>query len=119
MDLTASILARTPVPAEAGLDGMNLFPIWEAKAPEVERTLFWRSGGPTRPQTAVRRGDWKLLVDVGHTFVFNVRADMSERHDLAKERQDVAQALSPLLKAWEQDVNAGAGRERPPASSGD
>ncbi|HSC13498.1 MAG TPA: sulfatase-like hydrolase/transferase [Gammaproteobacteria bacterium] len=119
MDLTASILAvtGTPVPAEAALDGMNLFPIWEAKAPEVERTLFWRSGAPTRPQTAVRRGDWKLLVDGGHTFVFNVRADASERHDLAKQRQDVAQALWPLLKAWEQDVGAAAGPPSPSSPS--
>jgi arylsulfatase A-like enzyme len=119
MDLTASILAATgtPVPAEASLDGMNLFPIWEAKAPEVERTLFWRSGAPTRPQTAVRRGDWKLLVDGGHTFVFNLRADASERRDLAKQRQDVAQALWPLLKAWEQDVGAGAARPSPASSS--
>jgi arylsulfatase A-like enzyme len=105
------------VPVEASLDGMNLFPIWEAKAPETERTLFWRSGAPTRPQTAVRRGDWKLLVDGAHTFVFNLRADASEHHDLAKERQDVAQALWPLLKAWEQDVGTGAARPSPASSS--
>ena len=120
MDLTASILAvtATPVPAQAALDGMNLFPIWEAKSPKVERTLFWRSGAPNRPQTAVRRGDWKLLVDGGHSFVFNLRTDMSERHDLASQRQDIAQALWPLLKAWEQEVGPAAGGARPAASSG-
>src|SRR5690606_7146692 len=73
MDLTASILAvtGTPVPAEAELEGVNLFPVWEGRAPELERTLFWRSGSGPGKRTAVRRGDWKLIVDGVHTYVFN------------------------------------------------
>jgi arylsulfatase A-like enzyme len=118
MDLTASILAvtNTPVPADANFEGMNLFPIWAGLAPEVERTLFWRSGG-MRPQTAVRRGDWKIVVDGSHTYVFDVRTDLSERNDLANRRQDVARALWPLLKAWEADVDAEAAGPAP--SGGD
>ena len=57
MDLTASILAAAGV-AGAGrdaLDGMNLLPILEGRAPEVERTLFWRVSG-ARQQQAVRSG---------------------------------------------------------------
>jgi arylsulfatase A-like enzyme len=128
MDLTASILAitGTSVPADAALDGMNLFPIFQGDAPEVERTLFWRSGTPSplqtaaRPQTAVRRGDWKLIIDSGHTFVFDLRTDIGERHDLASKRQDVAQELWPLLKAWEEEVDSEAKGLEPPASgSGD
>ena len=95
MDLTASILAITgaSVPAEARLEGLNLFPVWEGKAPEIERTLFWRSGTGNRRQTAVRRGDWKVLIDGGHTYVFNLRTDVSEHRDLANRRQDIAQEL--------------------------
>jgi arylsulfatase A-like enzyme len=112
MDLTASILAvtGTPVPPESQLEGIDLFPVWEGRQPEIERTLFWRAGeGPSR-QVAVRRGDWKVLVDRSHTYVFNVRTDLAERNDLAKWRQDVAQELQPLLVAWEAAVDA----ERPP-----
>jgi len=43
-------------------------------------------------------------------------ADMSERHDLANRRQDVAQSLWPLLKAWEQDVGSAAGGATPTPS---
>jgi hypothetical protein len=85
---------------------MNLFPIWQGEAAETERTLFWRSGTMTRPQTAVRRGDWKLIIDSGNTYVFNLRTDLGERRDLASRRQDIAQELWPLLTAWEQDVDA-------------
>jgi arylsulfatase A-like enzyme len=68
MDLTASILAATatPVPSDARLEGINLFPILQKEAPEVERTLFWRTAGPNpvnMNQRAVRSGDWKLIID--------------------------------------------------------
>ncbi|HEX6998602.1 MAG TPA: sulfatase-like hydrolase/transferase [Gammaproteobacteria bacterium] len=121
MDLTASILAVTgaPAPAEAQLEGVNLFPVWEGRAPELERTLYWRSGSGPGKQAAVRRGDWKLIVDGMHTYVFNLRTDLSERNDLARVRQDVAQKLLPLLTEWEATVDAeAAARASPGASDG-
>jgi arylsulfatase A-like enzyme len=115
MDLTASILAVTgaPVPAQVRLEGVNLFPIWEGRAREVERALFWRAGAGAAKQTAVRRGKWKLIVDGPHTYVFDLGSDLSERNDLAKWRQDIAQELRPLLAAWEASVDA----ESPPSES--
>jgi arylsulfatase A-like enzyme len=117
MDLTASLLALAGAPRidAAKLEGMNLFPILEGRAPEVERTLFWRSTGYTWRQRAVRSGDWKLVVDGGHTFLYDLRRDIGERNDLAKYRQDVAQRLRPLLTAWEAEVDAEAGVATPPA----
>ena len=119
MDLTASILAATgtAVPADARLEGINLMPILEGRAPEVERTLFWRTTTGNRSQKAVRRGDWKVVIDGTHTFVFNVRTDISERQDLASRRQDIAQKLQPLLADWERDVDAEAKGARPATAS--
>jgi arylsulfatase A-like enzyme len=110
MDLTASILAVAGVttPADARLEGANLLPILEGRAPEVERTLYWRTNAGGRLQKAVRRGDWKLVYDGNHTFVFNLRTDPGERVDLAGRRQDMARALRALLDAWESDVDAEA-----------
>jgi arylsulfatase A-like enzyme len=109
MDLTASILAatNTAVPAEAGHEGINLFPTLEGRAPEVPRTLFWRSN-LGRSQKAIRSGDWKLVIDGSHTMVFNVRTDVGERNELANRRQDIAQKLRPLLAEWEKKVEAEA-----------
>lgn len=111
MDLTASLLAVAGASRieAAKLEGMNLFPILEGRAPEVERTLFWRSMSYGWRQRAVRSGDWKLVVDGGHTFLYDLRRDMGERNDLAKHRQDVAQRLRPLLAAWEAEVDAESG----------
>ena len=131
-DLTRTILAVTeaPVPAEARLEGIDLLPIVTGQQQPVERTLFFRVTG-ARAQRAVRQGDWKLMVDGGGVFLFNLRTDIGERNDLAKERSDIARRLRPMIAEWEKDVDADAkasgmlapaapgpgGRGAPPASS--
>jgi arylsulfatase A len=109
MDLTATILAatNTAVPAQAGLEGVDLLPLLAGNAP-VERTLFWRIAVPTRQQRAVRKGNWKLLIDGDDLLLFDLRADPGERRDLAAQRPDLVRQLRGLLAAWEKDVDAEA-----------
>jgi arylsulfatase A-like enzyme len=108
MDLSATVLAATdtPVPAEAKLEGVDLLPLLSGRAP-LERTLFFRITG-SRQQRAVRQGDWKLLLDAGDVLLFNLRKDVGEREDLAKERPDIARRLRPLITEWEKDVDSEA-----------
>lgn len=117
MDLTASILAATgtPVPDDARLEGINLFPVLERRVPEIERTLFWRvvpTANQQRrgvgTQQAVRVGDWKLLYDGGRAMLFNVRTDLGERNDVMRERPEIARRLAPLIAAWQEDVDGEA-----------
>lgn len=110
MDLTRSILVATgtPVPGDARLEGLDILPILAGTSPEVERTLFWRWSATGRNQRAVRSGDWKLVVDANHEYVFDVRADPSERNDLTQEHPEIARRLRPLIAAWEADVDAEA-----------
>ena len=119
MDLTASILAAAgvTVPGDVTLEGMNLLPILQGRASMVDRTLYWRHTG-TSPQRAVRRGDWKLLIDGGKPMLFNVRADPGERNDLAGQHQALARELAPLITAWEADVDAEAGVRAPAGRGG-
>ena len=111
MDLTASILAatRTPVPEEARLEGIDLFPILEGRAPATERMLFWRVVG-ARPQQTVRSGDWKLLFDGPRAMLFNLRTDIGERNNVIGMHTDIARRLRPLLAARQADVEAEAKR---------
>jgi arylsulfatase A-like enzyme len=110
MDLTATVLAATGsrVPPDLELEGIDLLPILAGEAPEVERTLFWRTIAGSQRQRAVRSGDWKLIVDGNATLLFDVRSDAGERLDLANLRQDVAQQLRLALDAWGDDVDAEA-----------
>jgi arylsulfatase A-like enzyme len=115
MDLTATVLAAAgaSVPPDLTLDGIDLLPTLSGRVAPVERTLFWRMNLGNRTMRAVRSGDWKLLVDANHQFVFNLRHDLGERQDLTRLRPDVAQRLRPLLARWEQDVDAEAQRVVP------
>lgn len=111
MDLTASILAATnaKVPADAGLEGLNLIPILAGRSPTAARTLFWRIDVPARQQRSVRSGDWKLLVDGAALLLYDLRADIGERNDLSGSRPDIVAKLRPLITAWEKEVDAEAG----------
>ncbi len=64
--------------------------------------MFWRNSSAR----AVRSGDLKLVVDGQSSFIFNVRADASERNDLTNGSQHDAQRLRALLDAWVADVDA-------------
>jgi arylsulfatase A-like enzyme len=108
MDLSASIVAVSGAAVPADYDGINLFPILEGRAPEVERTLYWRTDVGNRSMKAVRSGDWKLVVDANHLFVFNLRQDVGERNDLTFRRTDIANRLRPMIARWEQDMEAEA-----------
>ncbi len=109
MDLTATILAatNTPVPEEANLDGIDLIPLIQESGEQVERTLFWRVGGFWR-QRAVRRGDWKLLVDGTALMLFDLSRDLGERMDLARSQTNLVADLRGLIRDWEDEVNAEA-----------
>ncbi len=116
MDLSASIVAAAgvAVPTNARLEGIDLIPILAGRSPEVERTLFWRTAAGGLRQRAVRKGDWKMLIDGNvHTLLFNVRKDVGERNDLASTRTDLARELRALLAGWETDVDEEAKRSRP------
>ena len=108
-DWSASILAAAGVVAPAGYEGIDLFPILEGRAPKRERTLFWRSApGSNRTQSAVRQGDWKLVVDANHLLLFNLHEDIGERRDRTAERPDLVRRLRPLLAEWSRSVDADA-----------
>jgi arylsulfatase A-like enzyme len=57
---------------------------------------------------AVRSGDWKLVVDANHIFVFNLRQDVGERKDLTSSRTDISKRLRPMIAQWEQQMDAEA-----------
>ena len=107
-----ALVTRTPVPPDLLLDGIDLLPMLSGRAAVQPRTLFWRSVQPRRDMRAVRDGDRKVVIDGNHTFLFDVRRDPGERHDLARQRPDVVRTLVQQLRAWERTVDAEAERRR-------
>ena len=60
---------------------------------------------PDTKQRAVRQGDYKFVEDGGLRFLFNVRTDPGERHDLAGREPARVAAMRALVAAWEKDVD--------------
>ena len=59
-------------------------PILAGKAPDRQRTLFWRIRHPAAPtaQKAVRRGKWKYLTDERVGLLFDLEADPGEKRNV-------------------------------------
>ena len=110
MDLTRSILAAAgaPLPADLKLDGIDILAIIAGRAPEQERTLYWRILNPPRRQWAIRSGDWKFVLDAGNPMLFDLRNDVGERENLVSRHPAVVQRLFALYTAWETEVSAEA-----------
>lgn len=107
MDLTATLLsaARAEKPPD-GLEGIDLLPIVQGRAPVRERTFCWRYQHGTVNQRAIRDGVWKLVRDGGSDLLFHMREIVREQTDLAWRHPDKVKELRDKLAAWEKDVDA-------------
>ena len=104
---TASAAAGAPLPTDRTIDGVALMPFIKGTAKGVpHQTLFWRSGN----YRVVRDGDWKLQsLDLPRQdLLFDLKADPTERTDVAAANPAVVAALLAKLKAHDAD-------QQPPA----
>jgi arylsulfatase A-like enzyme len=113
-DFYPTILAMAGMRAlpEQHCDGVNLLPLLKGgKAPD-RKALFWHyphygnQGG--QPGCAVRAGDWKLIrfFEDNHSELYNLKEDLSEKHDLLSQMPGKAQELNVLLDQFLRDTRA-------------
>lgn len=111
----AGLAAPAPGAAPAGCDGVSLVPVLRGTGGVSRTELFWHYPhhqhyqlGGTTPYGAVRSGDLKLVEFFNdmRAELYDVKADVGERHDLAGERPDAARALRARLHAWRKEVGA-------------
>jgi arylsulfatase A-like enzyme len=103
LDVAATAAALAKVPVNAGdLDGVNLIPHLrgEIKTPPHE-ALYWR----WTAQSAIREGNWKLLRGGPREYLYDLSADLEEKHNLAAQHPDIASRLRAKLKAWCDELN--------------
>ncbi|HOX59515.1 MAG TPA: sulfatase [Candidatus Paceibacterota bacterium] len=104
-------MAGLPLRPQQHADGASLVPLLKGGT-RPERPLFWhyphysnQGGGPG---SAVRLGDFKLIewFEDSRVELFNLREDLSERHDLAAQMPEKTVALRKLLQDWRQSIRA-------------
>ena len=96
LDIFATAAAVSQRESKAPLDGVNLMPFLLGKEGAIHDRLFWRRQG----RAALRSGDWKALRRSRNApwTLYNVRADLAERNNLATEHSAL---LADLVQQWE------------------
>lgn len=114
--------ANIDKPADKVLDGMSLLPfLTESKIP-TDRALYWHfpiylEGGNeetqdplfrTRPGSAIRYGDWKLIqyFENNEIELYNLKKDIKEKKNLSETNKDKKEELLEMLKLWRNKVHA-------------
>jgi arylsulfatase A-like enzyme len=101
-DITATALTLAGSPRTPDLDGVDLMPVLSAGAKLPDRPLFWRLG----PQGAIRSGDWKAVRAEDRWWLFDLKTDLGERHDLAAARPQVLARLRADFDRWSASMPA-------------
>jgi arylsulfatase A-like enzyme len=105
MDIFATAAAAASASIERPVDGVDLLPQLEGTSHMPPHdVLFWRSG----PYRAVRAGDWKLQVSEtpDRVWLFNLRDDPTEQHDLSAQQPERVAALRALIEAHNAEMPA-------------
>ena len=112
LDLFPTIcgIAGVDVPAASKLDGVDLMDFLGAPRSEVPHDcLFWSNG----PNTAMREGDWKLVMSGKSVWLFNLAEDPAEKHDLSDDHAEKLEHMRAEIKKWRDAMPAPAWPSKP------
>jgi arylsulfatase A-like enzyme len=101
------------------LDGVSLLPLLKDPGAKLSREAIYmhfpgylEGNGPgawrTTPVGVIRAGDFKLLefYEDGRIELYNVKEDIGEKKDLAKQMPEKAKELRQKLTAWRENIHA-------------
>jgi arylsulfatase A-like enzyme len=108
LDFMATFVKAGGAPAAVrnGLDGLDLEPLLKDGVPlSSERVLTFRGGGNLAGGSAIRKGDWKLLIDNDLvspvTTLHNITTNIGEMSDVSGANPDIVADLLQRFSAWE------------------
>lgn len=110
MDLFPTImdLASIPVPPERSLDGTSMKGLLLNQAEFPRRQLFW--GYEPKLGTAMRDGNWKMIVSAKKYELYNLADDIAESRNLVEEHPERAKSMKEILLNWSKAVSVPAAR---------
>jgi len=97
---------------EQHIDGVSLIPLLKKKGRLRRKAIYWHyphyHGSGNRPSGAVRAGDYKLIewYEDNSVELYNLKSDIGEKNDLAKEMPEKAAELQGMLGRWLKQMNA-------------
>lgn len=120
-DFFPTILAMTGQKLRPKLhqDGVSLVPLLKQAGGIERESLYWHyphySNQGGIPGGAIRTGDFKLVerFEDGRVHLYNLKDDIGERIDLAKQMPDRVAKMRSDLHAWYKEVDAKFLRPKP------
>lgn len=103
LDVAATSAEVSGIEAGADeFDGVNLLPFLSGENKAApHQALMWRWVS----QSAIREGDWKLLRGGDREYLFNLKNDIEERHNLTSKHPDIVSRLRARLREWSQELD--------------
>ncbi|MEX2262975.1 MAG: sulfatase-like hydrolase/transferase [Bryobacteraceae bacterium] len=98
---TCAKLAGAHPPKGARLDGFDMMPLLENRAPTERREMYWQRRG----DKAARVGEWKWIESAAGGGLFQLSSDPGERKDLSAEKPDVLAMVKGKWRAWRKEMD--------------
>jgi len=89
-------------PPDIKLDGFNMLPVLAGTRKSPRTEMFWQR----RADKAARVGHFKWADSAKHKGLYDLSADIEERHDLSAEKPDVLARLKARFDAWRKEMDA-------------
>lgn len=99
---TLAAIAGAQPDEKIKLDGFDMLPVLAAEQTSQRTKMFWERRG----DRAARVGNWKWVSSVKGSGLFDLAADMSEKHDLSAEQPEIVRQLEAEFAAWKKEMDA-------------
>ncbi|MCH1493811.1 MAG: hypothetical protein L7U72_01170, partial [Rubripirellula sp.] len=87
------------------LDGLSVKKHVLARDPIPSRDLFF--GYEPKLGTAMRSGDWKMIIKDGDAELYDLKNDRMETKNVAEEYPEIFRDMSQEIARFKQDVTSG------------
>jgi hypothetical protein len=84
------------------LDGFDMMPILRGEMKSSHTAMFWQRRG----DKAARFQIWKCLKSAKGQGLYDLSTDLSEIHDLSKEKPDIAKMMQEKFATWRKEMDA-------------
>lgn len=103
LDVAATAAKLAGIESQPGdFDGVDLMPFLTGRNTNAPHEfLTWRWSG----QSAIREGKWKFLKGGNREYLFDLDADIEEKHSLLKQHPEVAVRLRSKLADWSKQLD--------------
>lgn len=104
LELVPTLLAACGAAAPAGvvMDGFDMLPVLRGETKSSRKEMFWQR----RADKAARFENWKWVESAKGNGLYDLAADLAEKHDLTKEKPEIATMMRERFARWREEMDA-------------